>query len=87
MTTLTLAAQCGSRGLRRRALHLRWWPCGGLFRAIHGACNHAGGPLGKGTLDDDFFVCPWQQEVRLACRARGVEVFTAMLRPPLVASF
>ncbi len=33
----------------------------GLFGAIHGACNHAGGPLGKGTLEGDFVVCPWHQ--------------------------
>ncbi len=33
----------------------------GVFGAIHGACNHAGGPLGKGTLEGDFVVCPWHQ--------------------------
>ncbi len=33
----------------------------GVFGAIHGACNHAGGPLGKGTLDGDYVVCPWHQ--------------------------
>ena len=33
----------------------------GVFGAIHGACNHAGGPLGKGSLEDDFVVCPWHQ--------------------------
>jgi len=31
----------------------------GVFGAIHGACNHAGGPLGQGTLDGDYIVCPW----------------------------
>jgi multimeric flavodoxin WrbA/nitrite reductase/ring-hydroxylating ferredoxin subunit len=31
----------------------------GTFGAIHGACNHAGGPLGEGTLDGDYVVCPW----------------------------
>jgi multimeric flavodoxin WrbA/nitrite reductase/ring-hydroxylating ferredoxin subunit len=29
------------------------------FGAVHGACNHVGGPLGQGTLDGDFIVCPW----------------------------
>jgi nitrite reductase/ring-hydroxylating ferredoxin subunit/multimeric flavodoxin WrbA len=33
----------------------------GVFGAIHGACNHAGGPLGQGTLEGDFIVCPWHQ--------------------------
>lgn len=33
----------------------------GVFGAIHGSCNHAGGPLGKGHLDGDYVVCPWHQ--------------------------
>lgn len=33
----------------------------GEFGAISGVCNHVGGPLGKGTLDADFVVCPWHQ--------------------------
>ena len=32
---------------------------GGQFGAVHGACNHVGGPLGQGTLDGDYIVCPW----------------------------
>ena len=31
----------------------------GVFGAVHGACNHAGGPLGQGHLDGDYVVCPW----------------------------
>ncbi|MGH9361987.1 MAG: Rieske 2Fe-2S domain-containing protein, partial [Thermoanaerobaculia bacterium] len=31
----------------------------GRFGAISGACNHVGGPLGDGTLDGDYVVCPW----------------------------
>lgn len=31
----------------------------GTFTAISGYCNHFGGPLGKGTLDGEFVVCPW----------------------------
>ena len=31
----------------------------GTFGAISGVCNHAGGPLGEGTLDGEFVVCPW----------------------------
>ena len=32
---------------------------GGEFGAISGICNHMGGPLGQGTLDGDYVVCPW----------------------------
>jgi len=31
----------------------------GQFSAISGVCNHVGGPLGEGTLDGDYVVCPW----------------------------
>jgi nitrite reductase/ring-hydroxylating ferredoxin subunit/multimeric flavodoxin WrbA len=32
----------------------------GTFGAISGVCNHAGGPLGDGTLSDaGYAVCPW----------------------------
>ena len=31
----------------------------GIFGAIHGACNHVGGPLGQGSLDGEYVVCPW----------------------------
>jgi nitrite reductase/ring-hydroxylating ferredoxin subunit/multimeric flavodoxin WrbA len=31
----------------------------GRFGAISGVCNHVGGPLGNGTLDGDYVVCPW----------------------------
>lgn len=33
----------------------------GDFGAIHNACNHVGGPLGEGTLEGDYIVCPWHQ--------------------------
>ena len=29
------------------------------FSAISSVCNHVGGPLGDGTLDGDYVVCPW----------------------------
>src|SRR5512137_1976594 len=29
------------------------------FSAISGVCNHVGGPLGEGTLDGHYVVCPW----------------------------
>jgi multimeric flavodoxin WrbA/nitrite reductase/ring-hydroxylating ferredoxin subunit len=31
----------------------------GVFGAISGVCNHAGGALAEGRLDGDFVVCPW----------------------------
>ncbi len=31
----------------------------GTFGVISGVCNHLAGPLGKGTLDGDYVVCPW----------------------------
>ena len=31
----------------------------GKFGAISGVCNHVGGPLGKGRLEDDYIICPW----------------------------
>ena len=31
----------------------------GEFGAISGVCNHAGGPLGDGTLQGEYVVCPW----------------------------
>lgn len=33
----------------------------GAFGAVSGSCNHAGGPLGQGTLEGEFVVCPWHQ--------------------------
>ncbi len=33
----------------------------GEFSAISGVCNHVGGPLGEGTLEGDYVVCPWHQ--------------------------
>lgn len=31
----------------------------GVFGAVSGVCNHVGGPLGEGSLDGDYIVCPW----------------------------
>ena len=33
----------------------------GEVSVISGACNHVGGPLGQGTLEGDYVVCPWHQ--------------------------
>ncbi len=44
----------------------------GKFGAISGTCLHAGGPLGAGTVQNDFVVCPWHswQFHRLTGEAR-----------------
>jgi multimeric flavodoxin WrbA/nitrite reductase/ring-hydroxylating ferredoxin subunit len=39
----------------------------GKFGAISHACNHVGGPLGEGTLDGDYVVCPWHH-YKFHCR-------------------
>ncbi len=31
----------------------------GKFSALSGTCAHAGGPLGRGSLDDGHVTCPW----------------------------
>ena len=31
----------------------------GNFKVLDGICPHAGGPLGKGTLDGNIVTCPW----------------------------
>ncbi|HSF08167.1 MAG TPA: NAD(P)H-dependent oxidoreductase, partial [Nitrospirales bacterium] len=33
--------------------------CNEQFGAINGTCNHVGGPLGEGTLEGEYVVCPW----------------------------
>ena len=44
-----------SAGRLRIALSYR----DGEFGAVSNVCNHVGGPLGKGTLDGEYVVCPW----------------------------
>lgn len=43
----------------RTRLALTW--VDGALSAISGVCNHVGGPLGQGTLEGDYVVCPWHQ--------------------------
>ncbi|MEZ5314218.1 MAG: NAD(P)H-dependent oxidoreductase [Thermoanaerobaculia bacterium] len=43
--------------VERTKLAITWKD--GKFGAISGVCNHVGGPLGDGTLDGDYVVCPW----------------------------
>lgn len=32
---------------------------GGRYHAIDDACNHRGGPLSEGQVEEDAVVCPW----------------------------
>ncbi|MFN8583260.1 MAG: Rieske 2Fe-2S domain-containing protein [Gemmatimonadaceae bacterium] len=43
----------------------------GEFGAISGVCNHAGGPLGEGTLDGDYVKCPWHNWKYHRCTGLG----------------
>lgn len=33
----------------------------GVFYCLDGLCTHEAGPLGEGSLDGDWLVCPWHE--------------------------
>lgn len=43
----------------------------GRFGAVSNACNHVGGPLGRGRLDGDYVVCPWHSWKFHRCDGKG----------------
>jgi nitrite reductase/ring-hydroxylating ferredoxin subunit/multimeric flavodoxin WrbA len=43
----------------------------GKFGAISNVCNHVGGPLGEGRLDNDYIVCPWHNWKFHRCSGLG----------------
>ena len=43
----------------------------GRFGVVSGQCNHVGGPLGEGTLDGDYLVCPWHHWKFHRCTGAG----------------
>jgi nitrite reductase/ring-hydroxylating ferredoxin subunit/multimeric flavodoxin WrbA len=43
----------------------------GEFGALSGVCNHAGGPLAEGRIDDDYVVCPWHNWKYHRCTGKG----------------
>ena len=43
----------------------------GRFGAVANACNHVGGPLGEGRLDEDYIVCPWHNWKFHRCTGEG----------------
>jgi nitrite reductase/ring-hydroxylating ferredoxin subunit/multimeric flavodoxin WrbA len=54
-------------GNREIALSLR----DGTVGAVSNACNHVGGPLGRGRLDGDFIACPWHGWKYQRCTGMG----------------
>src|SRR5262245_39737550 len=43
----------------------------GAFGAVSNTCNHVGGPLGDGSLEGDYLVCPWHQWKFHRCTGLG----------------
>lgn len=43
----------------------------GKFGVISNLCNHVGGPLGRGTLEGEYVVCPWHQYRFHRCSGEG----------------
>ena len=33
--------------------------CKGRYGALDGICPHRGGPLGQGSIEDGWLICPW----------------------------
>jgi len=55
--------------LGRQKIAVSWRD--GKFGVVSGACNHAGGPLGRGRLDGDYIVCPWHNWKFHRCTGKG----------------
>jgi nitrite reductase/ring-hydroxylating ferredoxin subunit len=49
----------------------------GTWGALSNACNHVGGPLGDGRLDQDYVVCPWHGWKFHRCTGVGEPGFEA----------
>ena len=49
----------------------------GTWGALSNACNHVGGPLGDGRLDQDYIVCPWHGWKFHRCTGLGEPGFEA----------
>jgi nitrite reductase/ring-hydroxylating ferredoxin subunit len=55
----------------------------GRFSAISGVCNHVGGPLGEGTLEGEYLVCPWHYWKFPVRRARASRVMSRTAYRPM----
>src|SRR6478609_1797101 len=49
----------------------------GTWGALSNACNHVGGPLGDGRLDQDYIICPWHGWKFQRCTGFGEPGFEA----------
>jgi nitrite reductase/ring-hydroxylating ferredoxin subunit len=49
----------------------------GIWGALSNACNHVGGPLGDGHLDQDYIVGPWHGWKFHRCTGLGEPGFEA----------
>jgi multimeric flavodoxin WrbA/nitrite reductase/ring-hydroxylating ferredoxin subunit len=49
----------------------------GTFGVVSNACNHVGGPLGDGRLDQDYIICPWHGWKFQRCTGFGEPGFEA----------
>jgi multimeric flavodoxin WrbA/nitrite reductase/ring-hydroxylating ferredoxin subunit len=49
----------------------------GTWGALSNACNHVGGPLGDGRLEQDYIVCPWHGWKFHRCTGLGEPGFEA----------
>jgi multimeric flavodoxin WrbA/nitrite reductase/ring-hydroxylating ferredoxin subunit len=47
----------------------------GVFGAVSSVCNHAGGPLCEGSLDDEYLTCPWHHWKFHRCTGVGEASF------------
>src|SRR6516225_8592017 len=52
-------AQTPLKSCKARAIPIAISFKDGQFGAVSNICNHVGGPLGEGRLDDDYITCPW----------------------------
>ncbi len=49
----------------------------GTFGVVSNVCNHVGGPLGEGSLDGEYIVCPWHNWKFHRCSGLGEPGFEA----------
>ena len=68
------ADQLASSALQRVTIKNRQFAVSfkdGQFGVVANACNHAGGPLGDGSLDGDYLKCPWHNWKFHRCTGKG----------------
>ena len=56
------------------------------FGVLSNTCNHVGGPLGDGKLDDEYVVCPWHNWKFHRCNGNGEPGSEVVFRPTRLKS-